>query len=196
MTTHVAFILDETGSMYSRKKDTIGSFNQYIEDLKKEKDIRFSLTLFNSAKTELRYKGVRPSKVKPLDAKTYVPSNSTPLYDAIGKTTSDIGKRKKKVLVVILTDGLENASREYNKEAIKNIIKEREEKGWRFLFLGCDFDAMAEGMSLGLQRGQTLNFKPDDIKGATRTAYVATSSYVSRGSSAKFDLEEEYEKNN
>ena len=89
--SHVVFLLDQTGSMESCKGDTIGGFNNFLKEQKEKKgdSLKFSLTLFNSANVEKRYVGVDIKKVKKLDDKNYVPSNLTPLWDAIGNTIQE-----------------------------------------------------------------------------------------------------------
>ena len=138
-TKHCVFVLDQTGSMFEKKKDTIGGFNEFLEKQKKIKkyDIKFSLILFNSAEVEKRYVAVDISKVKPLNDKNYVPAQITPLWDAIGTAISE-NEKKKDVFFVILTDGEENASREFTSEKVKEMIKKKDKAGWGFLYLGVD----------------------------------------------------------
>jgi len=151
---YVTLILDETGSMQSCKRAAIAGFNRYLAALRAEQaETRFTLTLFNSKKTEVRYHNERPAAVSDLDVETYRPADTTPLYDAIGRTLT-IAKQEAAVhfkkLCVILTDGLENASREYTRLQIFDLIKEFEGQGWRFLYLGADHDVWAAGESLGI----------------------------------------------
>ena len=131
---NVVFILDETGSMSYNKVETVQAFNTYIKELrkhKKAKDIRFTLTRFNSSKVDIYYDKVKLSKVKELT--DYSPNNMTPLYDAIGKTITDM--HTDKCIVAILTDGEENCSREYTFLHIKALIEEKKVHGWEFNFL-------------------------------------------------------------
>jgi len=151
---YVTLILDETGSMQSCKGAAIAGFNRYLAALRAEQaETRFTLTLFNSKKTEVRYHNERPAAVSDLDVETYRPADTTPLYDAIGRTLT-IAKQEAaahfKKLCVILTDGLENASKEYTRLQIFDLIKEFEGQGWRFLYLGADHDVWAAGESLGI----------------------------------------------
>lgn len=147
---HISFILDETGSMMSIKEKTIKDFNEYIQTINKAKGI-FTLTKFNTTKVEVVY--TKPIKDVPeLTTETYKPTDSTPLYDAIGKTVkaleSDEGKQD--ILVVVLTDGEENSSKEYDKKAITALMKEKESKGWTFVYLGVGEAAWAEGHKMGM----------------------------------------------
>jgi hypothetical protein len=91
---YVTLILDETGSMQDCKGAAIAGFNQYVASLRQEPaETRFTLTLFNSGKTEVRYRNVRVSAVQDLDVETYRPDDTTPLYDAIGRTLNAPGKK-------------------------------------------------------------------------------------------------------
>lgn len=160
---YVTLIVDETGSMQSCKGSAIAGFNQYLASLRKEPaETRFTLTLFNSKKTEVRYNAVPVGQVSDLNVETYRPDGTTPLYDAIGRTLS-IAKQEApndaKKLCVILTDGLENASREYTRLQIFDMIKEFEGQGWRFIYLGADHDVWAAGESLGIQGDDRISFK-------------------------------------
>jgi hypothetical protein len=151
---YVTLVLDESGSMESCKGAAIAGFNQYVAMLRQEQAAtRFTLTLFNSMKTEVRYRDIDLSAVQPLTAETYQPDHGTPLYDAIGYTLSAARRAappEAKKLCVILTDGEENASREYTREHIAFRIKAFERQGWTFLYLGADHDVWAAGESIGI----------------------------------------------
>jgi hypothetical protein len=151
---YVTLILDETGSMQSCKGAAIAGFNQYIDPLRTAPaETRVTLTLFNSSKTEIRYRGVPASAVHDLDMETYRPDHITPLYDAIGRTLTAARQEAaagSKKLCVILTDGLENASQEYTRKQILGLITACEQDGWKFIYLGADHDVWAAGESLGI----------------------------------------------
>jgi hypothetical protein len=164
---YVTLILDETGSMNSCKGAAIAGFNQYVATLRREPaETRFTLTLFNSRKTEVRYRGVPVSAVQDLDVETYRPNHTTPLYDAIGRTLTaarheaPAGAKK---LCVILSDGLENASQEYTRKQIFDLIKACEQEGWTVLYLGADHDVWAAGESLGIAGDNTVSFCKSNI---------------------------------
>lgn len=164
---YVTLILDETGSMQSCKGAAIAGFNRYLTSLRQEQaETRFTLTLFNSSKTEVRYHNAHPAAVSELDVETYRPADTTPLYDAIGRTLG-IAKQEAaadaKKLCVILTDGLENASKEFTRKQIFGLIKEFEGQGWRFLYLGADHDVWAAGEDLGIAGDNRVAFCKSDI---------------------------------
>ena len=132
---YVTLILDETGSMQDCKGAAIAGFNHYVASLRQEPaETRVTLTLFNSRKTEVRYQAAPVARVHDLDVETYRPNDTTPLYDAIGRTLTaarqevPAGVRR---LCVILTDGEENASKEFSRSQIFDMIKAYETRGGR-----------------------------------------------------------------
>jgi von Willebrand factor type A domain-containing protein len=164
---YVTLILDESGSMQSCKGAAIAGFNLYIATLRQEPaDTRFTLTLFNSGKTEVRYQMNPVSVVQDLDMETYRPDHGTPLYDAIGRTLSAAQQEapaEARKLCVILTDGEENASEEFTRAQIFALIKACEKQGWTFLYLGADHDVWVAGESLGIGRENRIAFDKRDV---------------------------------
>jgi hypothetical protein len=145
-----------------------------------------TLTKFNSEKVEVVYADKQIKDVPLLNRETYSPNNLTPLYDAVGRTVSAIDKKKlgkKTVLVVIITDGEENASKEYNQKKIFDLISAKQKAGWTFVFMGADQDAWLAGQVIGIVKANTLSFNGSNIKGAMRSAARATSFYA--GSSVR-----------
>lgn len=165
---YVSLILDESGSMESCKGAAIAGFNQYLETLRQEPvDTRVTLTLFNSKKTEVRYRDAAVAAVQPLTDDTYRPDHETPLYDAIGHTLSAarrVAPSDARKLCVILTDGAENASREYTREHIAYRINAFERQGWTFLYLGADHDVWAAGESLGILLENRVSFDKSHVE--------------------------------
>jgi Mg-chelatase subunit ChlD len=154
----VVFLLDESGSMSSCKPQTISGFNEYLQTLQKEKKkINVTLTKFHDSSVNIVYSNVPVSKTTPLTESNYNPCGSTPLFDAIGKTVNN-DKETKKTLFVILTDGQENSSREYQRDAVVNLIKEQESHGWTFVYLGADQNAWSHAQHLGLHMGNTMSY--------------------------------------
>jgi len=184
----VSFILDETGSMEVVKQQTISGFNEYIQTLRKDKnskDMLFTLTKFNSDKVEVVSDGVALEEVVTLDDKNYQPSALTPLYDAIGATIhsleSKVKGKKQAALVVIQTDGEENASKEFTREKIFTLIDDKKKLGWTFAFLGADIDAWDASAKLGIAIGNTMNYASADTSKTLRGMATATVGYVSSG---------------
>jgi len=166
-TTAIHVVLDRSGSMGRVTSDVIGGFNTFLKEQKAEKGkATISLAQFDNV-YEVVYDSKPLSKAPDLDEKTYVPRASTALLDAVGRTISAYSakfvkmskaKRPGKVLFLIMTDGLENASSEYTKEQVAKLIKEHEEKNeWKFVFIGASMDSMREAQGIGMAKGNMLN---------------------------------------
>ena len=138
--TLVAFLLDRSGSMETCRAETISGFNGYLDELNKKKNtLRFTLTQFDSISVDLLYDAVLLKDVDKLTTKTYVPRGNTPLYDAMGVTIRATEKKageKYDVLFVVLTDGLENASSDWDQAKINQLIKDKEKETWTFAYIG------------------------------------------------------------
>jgi hypothetical protein len=153
-----------------------------------------TLTKFNSEKMETAYHLEDVRNVPLLGRDNYRPDANTPLYDAIArtirKTEADIASAKDQpaVFCVILTDGQENASREYDLRSIRGLIEQKKKDGWKIICLGADVDAWAIGGAMGLNRGDTLSFDKDCISHTFQDLSIATNEYFKSGADAKKDF--------
>jgi len=182
--TLVSVILDSSGSMSGVAPEVIGGYNAYIRDLRKQKGtFLVSLTQFDT-ESRKTYTATPVKDVPPVDNVTYQPNGFTALFDAIGDTVEDVSKAATKddrVLVVIITDGQENASQRVKTlDAVRSIIKAREAQGnWTFTYLSAAVDAFADGAKLGMGVNNTNSFVPS--AGGTTKAFstlsIATRSY-------------------
>lgn len=161
----LVLVLDKSGSMYGLESDTIGGYNSMIAQEKELKvDTKVTTVLFNENATTL-YNRKSINKIPKLTDKEYRVGGSTALLDAVGNTinkvadTPDIDAKDHKVIFVIITDGLENSSHEYTKAQIKKMISEKQEKGWDFIFLGANIDAVAEADSLGIDTNHAIKYR-------------------------------------
>jgi hypothetical protein len=185
--TEIGIVLDRSGSMEEMAKEAIGGINAFLESQSKlPGEARLTLVLFDHE--YLVVEASRPIKeVAPLTAKTYVPRGTTALRDAIGRTIMDIGARLDrtpedfrpgKVIVAILTDGLENASKEFSARRIQLMINHQREKyAWEFIFLAANQDAVVEGEKLGISADCAVTYAATP-EGAAR-AYNAVGLVVS-----------------
>lgn len=184
--TDITVILDRSGSMQGVRDDTIGGYNSFMAaQAKLPGHARVSLVQFDD-RYEVVYRDVACGQVRPLDQTTFVPRGSTALLDAIGTTVNNIGARlaampelvrPAKVVVVIITDGHENASREFTRERVFEMIThQREVYGWDFVFLGANQDAIAAGASIGVPQRSSLSYAADS-KG-TSEVFGSTAAYV------------------
>jgi hypothetical protein len=170
-------ILDRSGSMRSLEDEVINSFNEFVNDQKQEKGkARLTLILFDD-KYEVVYERVKIKKVPELTKEVYFARGMTALFDAIGKTLSSL--EAENGMVLIQTDGFENASQEYKKRSVKKLVKEKEELGWDFIFLGANIDAMGVGADFGLAASKTASFTATEngIKSAFTSMSHKTSEY-------------------
>lgn len=174
----VNFLLDESGSMGSCIDQTISGFNEYIKALKKEKKkVKFTLTTFSSGNVKMVYNNININNVKELGIENYYPGGGTPLYDAIGGTIEG-SKKDGKTLFVIMTDGEENASCEYDVNSITKLIKGKEKVGWTFVYLGADQDAWQHSRNIGLTKLNTMSFNSSQTRGTYDKLIGATSMYM------------------
>ena len=163
--TELIFILDRSGSMSGLESDTIGGFNAMLEKQKKEAgECRITTVLFDS-QYELLHDRVDIDKVKPITEKDYFVRGSTALLDAMGKTMHKIERVQQcepsRVLMVIITDGEENSSREYQLETIKMKVKFLKEKSWEFIFLGANMDAVTTAGHMGIDPHHAVDYVAD-----------------------------------
>lgn len=185
--TEIIFILDRSGSMGCLVEDTIGGFNAMINSQKAEPGDAFVTTVLFDDKYDLLHDRIDIQQIENITEKEYYARGMTALLDAVGKTINSIGtrlnstreeQRPDKVLFVITTDGLENASREYNKTQIKEMIQHQQSKyNWTFMFLGANMDAVGEAASLGINTDFARNYTASSI--GTQSVYASLSKAVS-----------------
>ena len=170
----VVFILDKSGSMSGQEENTISSFNEYLEKEKKNDYDTYITTVLFSDNYNILHDRVNVKSVKKLTNKDYFVGGCTALYDALGNTINNMkNKDTDKVLFIIITDGYENASKEYNQKAIKKLIKDN--KDFEFIYIGADIDSYAAGNDIGIRRNNIANFKKD--KKGTSKLFKAVESF-------------------
>ena len=158
----IVFIIDESGSMQGSNNDVIGGFNSLIERQKKENTGKITISLYKFNDVVSRVIDNKPaSKIKNLTNEDYTPGGFTALYDAIGQAILETDKnisglpaddRPDKVMVVIITDGQENSSKEFSAKSIKSSISTHEELlNWSFIFLGSGLDDFRDAEALGIK---------------------------------------------
>ena len=200
----VVCIIDRSGSMSSIVEDSIGGFNTFLEQQKQiPDDALFTLVLFDHEYIMVHDR-IPLVQAETLSKATYVPRGQTALLDAIGRTIEHTAEQRKETkapienrmsivevdgdskkeetkptaIVAILTDGLENASKDYTRSRIQEMIKEREDKdGWQFVFLGAGLGSIKEAMTLGVQTKMTKNFAHTAV--GTQSAFSSMNDAVS-----------------
>ena len=185
--TELVFILDRSGSMQGLEGDTIGGFNAMIKKQQKEPGEAFVSTVLFDDQTEVLHDRVKVSDVQPMTEKEYYVRGCTALLDAIGGAIHHIGNIHKyarpedvpeHTLFVITTDGMENASRRYSAQRVKEMIRRQMEKnGWEVLVLGANIDAVETAGHLGIAPDRAVNYHCDSE--GTRLNYQVLSQAVS-----------------
>ena len=170
-------IVDKSGSMCDCIESTINGFNEQVNRIKSneneflEEEITIGLTTFNTIVNHHFFQA-KPSEVRALNADTYIPDGSTALLDAIGKTVQHIENEVKitnqviptTTVIVILTDGYENASRMFTLESIRNMISRLEETGnWTFSFIGATLDAVDVAKDLAIKAHNSFSFDKSEM---------------------------------
>lgn len=165
--TELVFILDRSGSMSGLEGDTIGGFNSLLEKQKGEPGAAVVTTVLFDNHYELLHDRIDLAGVAPITDREYYVRGSTALLDAIGRTLVKTERaqantleamRAGKTLVVIITDGMENASREYTAEKVRAMIERQKERGWEFLFLGANIDAVDVASRYGVDPDKAARY--------------------------------------
>lgn len=177
--TELVFILDRSGSMSGLESDTVGGFNSMIEKQKKQNDPCYVSTVLFDDVSEVLYDRVKLGDVQKMNENQYYVRGCTALMDAIGGAIHHIGNIHKYIrnedvpahtMFVIMTDGMENASRRYSSEQVKQMIERQKEKyGWEFLFIGANIDAVETAARYGISADRAVNYNADEQ--GTRIVY-------------------------
>ena len=185
--TELVFILDRSGSMAGLEADTIGGINALIEKQKKEPGKCFVTTVLFDSRVETLHDRLELQSIRPLTDRDYSVRGCTALLDALGGTIRHIANIHRyarpedvpaRTTFVIMTDGMENASRCFDSETVKRMIEHEKEKyGWEFLFLAANIDAVETAGRMGIAPDRAVNYHADS-KG-TRIAYETVSGAVS-----------------
>ncbi|MCR5455860.1 MAG: VWA domain-containing protein [Bacteroidales bacterium] len=200
--TELVFIIDKSGSMSGLESDTIGGFNSMLNQHKKGEGKCTLSTIFFSDHQKTIHDRVDIATVKPLTDADYIPGGCTALLDTVGNSINhtksilsgadDEAVRNSKVVYVIITDGYENASREYSAPQIKDMITKQQEAGWEFVFLGANIDAVSTAATYGIKHNKAVNFHADEE--GMRMSFKALTRLVgsvrSKGCACESDLDE------
>ncbi len=187
--THITVILDRSGSMEEIRDDTIGGFNAFLASQKAEPgEMTLTLVQFDSQNPyEVIHKFKPIAEVRELNREMFVPRGSTPLLDAMGMGMNDLemrlaqmpeADRPERVVMVIVTDGEENASREFRKDQIEKMIRHHQDADvWQFIFLSADLKAIMDAHDYGVAHDSTMAFNKTSRGNAQM--WASTSAQVS-----------------
>ncbi|MGD6964301.1 vWA domain-containing protein [Fictibacillus phosphorivorans] len=187
--TEIVFLLDRSGSMSGLERDTIGGFNSFIKRQVERKGKTLLTTVLFDDQYEILWNGVAAEQAH-LTSEDYYVRGTTALLDAVGKTVLDVGYRLSrteendrpgKVIFVITTDGMENASSEFTHEKVKNLIEHQQEKyNWDFIFMGANIDVIAEAKNLGIKEEDAFRFEATD-EGVENLYAMMSEEIIQRG---------------
>jgi len=185
--TEIIFILDRSGSMANLAEDTIGGYNSFLKEQRKEVGEALITTVLFDHEYEVLHDRKNLDFVVDITSKEYYARGTTALMDAMGKTitkmknnieTSNEKYRPSKVIVVIITDGHENDSKEYTQPQIKSMVKEMtEQHDWQFLFLGANIDSASTAEGYGFSAQSACDYIPTSV--GTQSLYSTLSKTIS-----------------
>ncbi len=184
MNTDIICILDRSGSMHPTLDDAIGGFNQFLQEQRREPgEARITTVLFNS-KLQTLYTAMPLAQAPEMDRNAWRPTGQTALLDAIGYTLHEQADRirqegrSEKVIVCILTDGQENASRYFSNISLSALIRDKEAAGWSFIFLAANQDAFSTARAMGMSEDHVMNY--ETAGGGTHEAFLQMGFTTSR----------------
>ncbi|MBR1442996.1 MAG: VWA domain-containing protein [Firmicutes bacterium] len=184
--TEIVYILDRSGSMGGLESDTVGGFNSMMEKQKKIGESAFVSTILFDDEFEVLHNRLPIEKIEKMTDEQYFVRGCTALLDAIGRSIEHISdihsnmdenERPNKTIFVITTDGMENSSKMYSYDKIKEMIKRQQKKyDWEFIFIGANIDSVAEADRIGIKKERAVNYVSDNI--GTSTLYAGISKAV------------------
>lgn len=179
METEIVVVLDRSGSMSSISKATVEGFNTFLKEQQNAQGVAYITLVQFDDQYEVNYKSIPVKEALELvDRETFIPRGSTALYDAIGKTINELNTTRD-VVFVIITDGHENASKEFRSDAIKKIIENQEnEKGWKFIYMGANQNAITTGAQFGMKANNSVTYAADSEH--VKIAYMNVSDNLSK----------------
>ncbi|HJZ79725.1 MAG TPA: vWA domain-containing protein [Pyrinomonadaceae bacterium] len=194
--THIAVVLDRSGSMGDIKDETINGFNCFLAEQKAAGDnATLTLVQFDTESTDVVHESKPIREVPDLNHETFQPRGGTPLLDALGQTIDSTGRalaaipeanRPNKVVFVVITDGQENSSRHHTKAGIKEKIDHQSGKyNWQFVYLGANQDAFDEAGAVGITMARAANYAPQRMAVAFAATAANVASYRRSGDAAK-----------
>lgn len=178
--TEIVFIIDRSGSMHGLESDTIGGFNSMLAKQKATDCPAFVSTVLFSDNSSVIHDRQDLYSVKDMTDEDYETGGCTALLDAVGGAVKHIANVHKyarkedvpgKTLFIIITDGMENSSRNYSREKVLSMIEDKKKAGWEFIFLGANLDAAETAESIGISRSRAVNYTSDSE--GTKRSYHA-----------------------
>ncbi|MBO4383815.1 MAG: VWA domain-containing protein [Clostridia bacterium] len=184
--TEIVFILDRSGSMGGLEDDTVGGFNAMIDKQKKAEGEALVSTVLFDHETEVLHDRVPIERIAPITRNEYCVRGCTALIDAIGGAIKHVSNVHRYIrdedvpehtMFIITTDGMENASKRYSSNEVKRMIEDRKEKGWEFIFMGANIDAVETAKHFGIAEDRAVTYRSDSA--GTRLNYAVMDEAIS-----------------
>ena len=191
-------ILDESGSMQSIKREAINSVNETVQTIRaaqqkyEDQEHFVSLVTFNDKAIKTTYDCVPAMTVEELTRKQYRPDCCTPLYDALGQSLNALRPKvaaDDRVLVTVVTDGMENSSKEYTGKAIKALVDELKAQGWVFAYIGANHDVEQAAATISIHNTMSFNATMAGTAQMSKRSNSSRSSFFDRIAHNIFDAE-------
>lgn len=188
-------LLDRTGSMAIRWEEALSAVNTYVKEVgKKTPTTKFTVACFDHFEKlcfDVLRDGVSIEKWKPITDEDAVPRGGTPLYDALARAVGLAEKAgKKRTSIVVMTDGMENSSKETSQAAAKSMLDRCQKRGWDIVFLGADFDAFAQASMVGVSMGSTMNTQAGSYGAAAKVTATRSARFAASGQAVDFSDED------
>lgn len=188
--TIIEFLLDETGSMASCKRETVAGFNDFLSEQRAQHGTcLLTLTKFDTSGQKTPYMDIDVNMTPNMLEDWFIPGGGTNLRDTIGSRLLSLKQRlatwsvKPNVLIVVMTDGDDNASRTHSEQNIQSAIQSYMNEGWTFVYLGADQNALSTGNRLGFPEGNIKSFASSQMRETMQTLAAATTTYRASRSS-------------
>ena len=197
-------VLDASGSMYSIRNEAIAGVVETVQTIRTaqsenaEQEQLLSLVVFNGKYIATVFDRMPITKVPDLNEKDYQPTDNTPLYDAMGDAITNLHRyinEDDNVLVTIITDGYENASREWNHQRIFQLVEDLKKKNWLFTYIGANQDALAVAKGMGIDYGMNFMSDAEGTKAMFKREKLSRSAFygkLARGISFSASKSQEY----
>ena len=191
----ICIVLDRSGSMEDCRSDAIGAVNSYMRSVREDVEVdgSISVIIFDSQSIDKIRDRVAAINCPEITEAEYEPRSMTPLFDAVGHGAAILAKdgaADSRKILVIMTDGLENASREHTTKSISTLLKRRqEEDGWLVIYLGADHDAWAQSNALGIRQGNAAAFAKASLPNSSQALYSRSKRYA-KAANVQQDLSE------
>lgn len=174
---HIVCVIDKSGSMRGKESDVIGGFNKFLAEQKALPGNAYLTMIQFDHEYDVRFNRVPIQHVAELTKDTYKPRGNTALLDAIGRAINSVLWTDRKVQVLVITDGEENASTQYRKETITNLIKAKTEAGWSFVYLGAGVNSFRDATNIGFHQNNIVQYA--NTGAGTQAAYATLTASAS-----------------